>query len=270
VRCILPTLPHLAELLHSAFFIQGSGADPTLVINLLSSLPGSIETSTVDDNGRAKRMNLWNSQDEAHQEELRRAEQKLDNFMNEVITLQAPTLHISIAHPCIISGILRCALTPGDHPESYCIQSHRHLRRSQGRLPTLRFLQPRHGASGDLLCPVSTLRSLTLPPPCLPHRKLVRATLQANERAQFTVIAFVAIVANAAKEQKGPDLHPRVDNYIVIQAEDDESKGHMNRLKKAAIRFLTKPVAEGGKELPCLVSCLKNPHGRAVTVTNIF
>ena len=113
----------------------------------------------------------------------------------------------------------------------------------------------------------STLLSLTLPPLCLPHRKLVRATLQANEwasdEAQFTVIAFVAKnVANAAKEQqqKGPDLHQRVDNYIVVRTEDDESKGHVNRLKKAAIRFLTKPVAEGGKELPCLVSCHKNPH----------
>jgi len=120
----------------------------------------------------------------------------------------------------------------------------------------------------------STLLSLTLPPLCLPHRKLVRATLQANEwasdEAQFTVIAFVANNVAEEQEQKGPDLHPRVDNYIVIQAEDDKSKGHMNRVKKAAIRFLTKPVAEGGKELPCLVSCLKNPHGRAVTVTNIF
>ena len=121
----------------------------------------------------------------------------------------------------------------------------------------------------------STLLSLTLPPLCLPHRKLVRATLQANkwasDEAQFTVIAFVAKnVANAASEtakeqqQKGPDLHQRVDNYILIKdnesTKDDESKGHMNRLKKAAIRFLTKPVAEGGKELPCLVSCLTNPH----------
>jgi len=108
VRCILPTLPHLAELLHPAF-LQGSGADPTLVIDLLSSLPGSIETSTVDDNGRTKRMNLWNSQDEAHQEEFRRAEQKLDNFMNEVITLQAPTSHISISSTLYYPrGMLRC------------------------------------------------------------------------------------------------------------------------------------------------------------------
>ena len=97
----------------------------------------------------------------------------------------------------------------------------------------------------------------------------MQANEWASDEAQFTVIAFVA---NAAKEQqqKGPDLHPRVDNYIVIHTEDDESKGHINRLKKASIRFLTKPVAEGGRELPCLVSCLKNPHGRAVTVTNIF
>jgi hypothetical protein len=88
--------------------------------------------------------------------------------------------------------------------------------------------------------------------------------LQANEwasdEAQFTVIAFVANNIAEEQEQKGPDLHPRVDNYIVVQTEDDKSKGHMNRVKKAAIRFLTKPVAEGGKELPCLVSCLKNPH----------
>ena len=104
----------------------------------------------------------------------------------------------------------------------------------------------------------STLLSLTLPPLCLPHRKPVRATLQANEwasdEAQFTVIAFVANNIAEEQEQKGPDLHPRVDNYIIMP------KGHMNRLKKAAIRFLTKPVAEGGKELPCLVSCHKNPH----------
>ena len=110
MRCILPTLPHLAELLHPAF-LQGSGADPTLVIDLLSSLPGSIETSTVDDNGRTKWMNLWNSQDEAHQEELRRADQKLDNFMSEVIPLQALTSHISIVHLVLSPAFLRCPHT---------------------------------------------------------------------------------------------------------------------------------------------------------------
>jgi len=152
---ILPTLPHLAELLHPAlFFTQGSGADSTLVINLLSSLPGSIETSTTDDNGRTKWMNVWNSQDDAHQEELRRAEQKLDNFMNEVIrskhrrrTSLSSTLYY-LRHVAIPS--VHAVLISGDHPESCCIQRHRHLRRAQGRLPTLRFLKPRHGVSGDL------------------------------------------------------------------------------------------------------------------------
>ena len=64
---------------------QGPNADPTLVINLLTSLPGCNETSIIDDNGRTKWMAVWDSQDEAHREELRRAEQKLDNFMSQVI-----------------------------------------------------------------------------------------------------------------------------------------------------------------------------------------
>ena len=75
------------------------------------------------------------------------------------------------------------------------------------------------------------------------------ATLQANEwgsdEAPFTVIAFAS---EQAKE--GQDLHPRVDNYIVMP------EGNMNSLKKAVIRFLTNPVAAGGKELSCLVSPL--------------
>ena len=64
---------------------QGSNASPTLVINLLSSMPGTIETGTIDDDGRTQSMVTWKSQDIVHQEEWRRAEQKLDNFMNQVL-----------------------------------------------------------------------------------------------------------------------------------------------------------------------------------------
>ena len=56
------------------------------MINLLGSLPGTIESiKYIDDDGRTKRMAAWDSQDEAHQEEWRRRDQKLDNFMNQVI-----------------------------------------------------------------------------------------------------------------------------------------------------------------------------------------
>ena len=65
-----------------------------------------------------------------------------------------------------------------------------------------------------------------------------------RSEAPFTVIAFVA----SEQEQGGLDLHPRVDNYVVMP------EGHMNSLKKAVIRFLTNSAAAGGKELPCLVS----------------
>ena len=69
-----------------------------------------------------------------------------------------------------------------------------------------------------------------------------------GSEAPFTVIAFVA----SEQKQGGLDLHPRVDNYIVMP------EGHMNSLKRAVIRFLTNSAAAGGKELPCLVS--PKPH----------
>ena len=76
--------------------------------------------------------------------------------------------------------------------------------------------------------------------------------MQANEwgsdEAPFTIIAFVA----SEQEQGGPDLHPRVDNYIVMP------DGNMNNLKKAVIRFLTNSAAAGGEELTCLVN--PKPH----------
>ena len=70
-----------------------------------------------------------------------------------------------------------------------------------------------------------------------------------GSEAPFTVIAFVA----SEQKQGGLDLHPRVDNYIVMPQER-----HMNSLKKAVIRFLTDSAALSGKKLPCLVS--PKPH----------
>ena len=72
--------------------------------------------------------------------------------------------------------------------------------------------------------------------------------IKSGSEAPSTVIAFVA----SEQKQGGLDLHPRVDNYIVMP------EGHMNSLKKAVIRFLTNSAAAGGKELPCLVS--PKPH----------
>ena len=70
--------------------------------------------------------------------------------------------------------------------------------------------------------------------------------MQANEsgnvEAPFTVIAFIA----REREQEGPDLHTRVNNYVLMP------KGNINSLKMAVIRFLTNSVAAGGKEFPCL------------------
>ena len=66
--------------------IQEGTADPTLVINLLTSSPGTTETGIIfDDDGRTSTTAVWDSQDTAHQVEWRRALQKLDNFMSEVI-----------------------------------------------------------------------------------------------------------------------------------------------------------------------------------------
>ena len=81
----------------SILAIQGPNAEPTLVINLLTSLSGYNETSIIDVNGRTQRMAVWDSQDEAHKEELRRAEQKLDNFMNQVVIYATPSnnMHMS-------------------------------------------------------------------------------------------------------------------------------------------------------------------------------
>ena len=73
-----------------------------------------------------------------------------------------------------------------------------------------------------------------------------------GSKAPFTVIAFVA-KETSDQEQKGHDLYPRVDNYIVMQKER-----HVNSLKKAVIRFLTNSAALSGKKLPCLVS--PKPH----------
>ena len=75
--------------------------------------------------------------------------------------------------------------------------------------------------------------------------------MQANEfgrdEAPFTIIAFIP----SEQGQEALDLHPRVDNYIVMP------EGNINSLKKAVIRFLTNPLATGGKELTCLV---RAPH----------
>ena len=80
----------------------------------------------------------WGNLEEEHLEEWSRWQQKLDNFMTEVIhstrtdiMLLSLAFHDPRARPFLISG---------DFPESCCIQRHRHLRRNQGRVHALRFV----------------------------------------------------------------------------------------------------------------------------------